>query len=207
MSDNDTLQYWRILKKDNGVVKTLQGTPIKEGDEVRFAWAFEDQTVGFRDYLDDVFGRRRNQVPSELSKKVLYLKMPWPRFERYLDGQSINSMLLSEIDSVDRKYADVRVVPGSLPTTEVTEVIDEVEGQEPAKEGEGVKNISSRRYILEDVSFRIDPVANDGRGDVDDYLLRGLMQHTPVPEEVKPKVLSPFTIEMIVLMFWIGFGF
>lgn len=62
MSESDTPQYWRILK----VGASTLGEHIKEGDSIRLCWAFSDQTTGFRDYVDDVFGRRRIQCPPEL---------------------------------------------------------------------------------------------------------------------------------------------
>jgi hypothetical protein len=77
ISDRDEYQYWRIEKTAGGTV----GEPIKGGDSVRLCWKFADQITGFRDYLDDAFGRRRNQCPPELESTTLYLKVPWPRFE------------------------------------------------------------------------------------------------------------------------------
>lgn len=78
MSDRDEMQYFRILKVGS---TSQRKTPIKNGDEIRLAWAFKDQTTGFRDYKDDVFGRRQTERPADVKSKVLYLKMPWPRFE------------------------------------------------------------------------------------------------------------------------------
>lgn len=77
VSDNDEYQYWRIQKAEGGML----GEPIRGGDTVRLSWKFSDQTVGFRDFKDDVFGRRRNHCPPELSSTTLHLKVPWPRFE------------------------------------------------------------------------------------------------------------------------------
>lgn len=77
MSDRDEFQYWRILK----VGGSRPGEHIKGGDQVRLCWAFKDQTTGFRDFTQDAFGRRENQCPAELQSSVLFLKVPWPRFE------------------------------------------------------------------------------------------------------------------------------
>ena len=77
ISDADEYQFWRIQKVDGGI----PGEPIKGGDAVRLTWRFADQTLGFRDYKDDVFGRRCNHCPPEVSTPELYLKVPWPRFE------------------------------------------------------------------------------------------------------------------------------
>lgn len=141
MSDSDENQYWRILKKNGGV----EGEYIKEGDEVRFCWAFSDQVTGFRDYTDDVFGRRRNQCPPELAGSILYLKLPWPRFET----ATAHSMIMSSMASTEAQAVDLKV--------------------RPAKAG-------AYKYVMQDVSFRIDSVANGGLGDTNDYLLRGADQ-------------------------------
>lgn len=154
MSNNDEVQYWRILKK-GGV---YQGEHIREGDEIRLCWAFADQTTGFRDFTDDVFGRRRNHVPEELRSSVLYLKVPWPRFEPIEkpgdNGTPIpNSLILSTVADETETYVDI-------PTVLATEL--------------GGSGLAS--HVMQDVSFRIDPVANNGEGDGEDYLLDGINQ-------------------------------
>ncbi|EUC28058.1 hypothetical protein COCCADRAFT_64920, partial [Bipolaris zeicola 26-R-13] len=94
MSDRDEYQYWRIEKTSGGT----PGEPIKGGDSVRLCWQFSDQTTGFRDYQDDVFGRRRNQCPPELQSTRLYLKVPWPRFE---PKNTPTAMLMSAQSTID----------------------------------------------------------------------------------------------------------
>ena len=141
MSSSDESQYWRILKVG---AKSMREN-IKEGDTIRLCWVFADQTTGFRDFVDDIFGRRRNHCPPELASKVLYPKLPWPCFEDITkesrDAAGSNSMVM-----------------GLQPDPEDywTELLH----------GKG-----SSMFMLQDVSFRIDPVANDGRGDTSDYLL------------------------------------
>ncbi|MCJ1379493.1 hypothetical protein MMC17_002594 [Xylographa soralifera] len=148
MSDIDEFQYWRILKKDF----TAPSEHIKEGDEIRLAWSFKDQTTGFRDYKDDLFGRRRNQCPPELQSGVLYLKLPWPRFEwndRDVEGKEgarSNIMVMSTLSAT----------------------------QETAEEMETALGTFS--YVMQDVRFRIDTVANNGLGDANDYMLRDVRQ-------------------------------
>ncbi|KAH7118725.1 hypothetical protein B0J11DRAFT_582534 [Dendryphion nanum] len=148
MSDSDENQYWRILK----VGAVTEGEHIKEGDEVRFCWVFKDQLTGFRDYRDDIFGRRRNQCPPELESSVLYLKLPWPRFE----STAANTMMLSPVLPP--------VVAGQVDTVAL-EVL-------PARgKGDG-----TYKYVAQDVRFRIDTVANEGLGDSGDYLLKDIRQ-------------------------------
>lgn len=141
MSENDEYQYWRILK----VGADDEGEHIKEGDEVRLSWAFADQTTGFRDFYGDTFGRRRNHCPPELESAVLFIKMPWPRFET---GGTPNTLVMAPYPQLDPQILQIKTQ--SSPTTGFT-------------------------YIMEDVSFRIDTVANEGHGDSEDYLMRGLL--------------------------------
>ncbi|KAJ9636432.1 hypothetical protein H2199_008107 [Coniosporium tulheliwenetii] len=147
MSERDEYQYWRILKKG----ATAAGEHIKEGDEIRLCWAFSDQTTGFRDYTEDVFGRRRNQCPPELESSVLYMKLPWPRFESQMTDPrnkyglpSPNSMVMLPLASTEPEAVDMKVLPAK---------------------GE------LYRYVMQDVGFRIDTVANNGLGDTGDYML------------------------------------
>lgn len=142
MSDSDEYQFWRIMKVGSDDV----GEHIKEGDQVRLCWAFADQTTGFRDYSLDAFGRRRNQCPPELESDVLFMKMPWPRFEN--SGTAPNSMVMSPLAGAGPRVMDIK-----------TAVRD-----------------AGYKYVVEDITFRIDTVANGGYGDAEDYLLRGLLQ-------------------------------
>lgn len=77
MSDRDEYQYWRVLK----VNASNSGEALQAGDEIRLCWAFSDQTAGFRDYTNDAFGRRQANIPPDVRDDVLFLKVPWPRFE------------------------------------------------------------------------------------------------------------------------------
>lgn len=74
MSDSDEYQYWRIIKTDPS--QKL----IKPGDEIRLCWDFRDQTTGWRDFSQDIFGRRQPCAPFDAAGP-LFLKVPWPRFE------------------------------------------------------------------------------------------------------------------------------
>ncbi|KAJ9652203.1 hypothetical protein H2201_009237 [Coniosporium apollinis] len=121
------------------------GEHIKEGDEVRLCWAFSDQVTGFRDYTKDVLGRR-NQCPPELESSVLYMKLPWPRFETQsiLAGANTpppNSMIMVPLPATEPQTIDLKVLPA---------------------------NDGAFKYVMQDVSFRTDTAANEGLGDTDD---------------------------------------
>lgn len=154
MSDIADVQYWRILKRG----ATRFGENIKEGDTIRLCWSFKDQKVGFRDFQDDVFGRRRNQIPPELDSGVLFLKLPWPRFESLqTPGEDGRPMPNAMVMSTGAEEADSLMQLMNLPAMN--------------RGGPG-----SSTYAVQDVAFRIDTVANDGKGDVDDYMLKGIDQ-------------------------------
>jgi hypothetical protein len=153
MSDIEEPHYWRLLKKN----AQKMGEQVKEGDEIRFCWACSDQTTGFRDYYEDVFGRRRNQIPEELQDVVLYLKVPWPRFQGTISTDPNTdlpfpcSMVMSPDPSLTEVYMDLNVLPGKG---------------------------TPFKYAVQDVSFRIDTVANQDRGDSDDYMMKVLQKGT-----------------------------
>jgi hypothetical protein len=147
MSDDDQPQYWRILKKNGGAL----GEHIKEGDEVRLAWAFSDQLTGFRDFLDDIFGRRRAQCPDELKTQILYMKLPWPRFETLVPpvgrgDPSPSSMFMAPSDSTNPIYVNMNTAHGMY------------------------------KYVGQDVSFRIDLISKQPYGDAFDYMLKDVVQ-------------------------------
>jgi len=150
MSDDDQPQYWRILKKDGGVL----GQHIKEGDEIRLCWAFSDQLTGFRDFLNDIFGRRRAQCPDELKNQILYMKLPWPRFETLspvkegvkVGDASPSSMFMAPSDTIDPIVVNMNTRNGMY------------------------------KYVGQDVSFRIDLISTQPYGDVFDYMLKGVDQ-------------------------------
>ncbi|KAK5110589.1 hypothetical protein LTR85_000989 [Meristemomyces frigidus] len=106
MSDSDQYQYWRLLKTGS----TQPGEPIKAGDEVQLCWSFKDQTTGYRDYVEDTFGRRQTLPPSG-STDVLYLKVPWPRFEN--TGHP-TAMIMSSDVSAGETVTDVVTAHGTF---------------------------------------------------------------------------------------------
>lgn len=134
LSDLDEYQYWRILK----VGAINPGEPIMPGDTVRLCWAFKDQTTGFRDFTDDAFGRRQMRPSIEKDTGVLYLKVPWPRFEGL--GTPTTMIMSSQ--------------PSSMPSPTLVNVM--IDGQA------GVKP-----YTPEDIQFRLD-VLDQETGDAND---------------------------------------
>ncbi|RGP72590.1 hypothetical protein FLONG3_6598 [Fusarium longipes] len=156
MSDSKEIHIWRILKKG-----ALPGTkpPIYEGDEIILAWCFQDQVCGYRDFTEDVFGRRRTVAPNESKNSVLYMKLPWPRFEpvQSLPDQEEplpNALMMSEVP----QPGDSKLTPGDQ-----IRVISKQQSK-------------TTQILVEECIFRLDLVKEYGRGDVDDYLLQGVSQ-------------------------------
>ncbi|KAI7161520.1 hypothetical protein KC349_g2699 [Hortaea werneckii] len=170
MSDRDEYQYWRLLKAaGEGSTAPQPGEPIQAGDEIRLAWSFKDQTTGYRDYVDDVFGRRQTCPPREMpttgsggggsgSDLVLYLKVPWPRFEN--TGRP-TAMIMCADESTKEIVQDVQTARGRF------------------------------KYALQDVRFRLDEVPNGGKGDSEDYLLQGVVQEGDTPRGLSLTVHQP----------------
>ncbi|RMY73288.1 hypothetical protein D0863_03958 [Hortaea werneckii] len=176
MSDRDEYQYWRILKTGEGTTVPQPGEPIQAGDEIRLAWSFRDQTTGYRDYVDDVFGRRQTGPPSDIPSTttnnttstggsgsgggdlVLYLKVPWPRFEN--TGRP-TAMIMCADGSSKEIVKDVQTARGRF------------------------------KYALQDVRFRLDAVPNGGKGDSEDYLLQGVVQEGDTPRGLNLTVHQP----------------
>ncbi|KAJ4200959.1 hypothetical protein NW767_007094 [Fusarium falciforme] len=158
MSDDDGIQIWRILKKGAAPGDKIN---IKEGDQVRLAWRFSDQTSGYRDFTDDVFGRRRTSPPAGMEDGTLYMKLPWPRFEPLTsqpDQQTTlpNALLMSENFQDSEQPAQL----GPVNTVYAKKTL----------------NQDSQTFALQDCTFRLDLVSNQGQGDMNDYLLLGIIQ-------------------------------
>lgn len=152
MSDESQGHIFRILKKGS----TQPGETIKEGDEIRLCWAFQDQTAGFRDFANGAFGRRRHNWPAELEQSPLFFKLPWPRFESLAapegDGQPIPNSLVMSSKAEEEGTIDMFSI---LPAWNSTGVGSKV------------------MYGVQDVCFSLD-VVEDSLGDSeDDYMLQG----------------------------------
>lgn len=59
----------------------MKGCRYKFGDLFWFTGSFSDQTSGFRDFVDDSYGRRHLTRPSEIKGDNICFKIPFPRFE------------------------------------------------------------------------------------------------------------------------------
>ena len=123
--------YWRVLKAQ----EDQENSNLVDGDVVRFSWSFSDQLAGFRDFLDDSFGRRCFTKPDGV-ENALYLKVPYPRFEKMnsTDGMALVMCGASETKPV---VESVIVVPLST----------EDQGSAP-----------TINYNYHDLSFRLDTV-------------------------------------------------
>ena len=169
MSDSDEYQYWRIIKSDPSQPH------IKSGDEVRLIWDFQDQTTGWRDFTQDVFGRRQVSLPtsndgSTAIKGSLFLKVPWPRFEK----SGTSTALILSPDSGDLSAKSIKVN-----NKVASQTFD---------------------YCLQDLKFRMDLVSYNGRGDAEDYMMNKLTM-----EGVNVTVRLPGnTLQMHSDIFWFG---
>lgn len=179
MSDIEDAQYWRILKRG----ATTAGENIQEGDPIRLCWSFADQTVGFRDFTADVFGRRRCQPPPGMENAVLFPKLPWPRFE-------------SLKTPVDGKAAPNAMVM-STETGEETKIVEL-----PCRQAER-QAVNGAPYGIQDVCFRIDIVANDGKGDGDDYLLKDVRQTSTMSAAERMTLVIQQRQQMMYRMFFL----
>ncbi|KAM0543698.1 hypothetical protein ACHAPJ_012147 [Fusarium lateritium] len=144
ITDHPDPVYWRILKTNHS--DASGSDQIKFGDNIRLCWRFSDQASGWRDYLDDFYGRRRFDAPAELrpDEDTLYLKAPFPRFEGFSDQQGM-SMLLSTAKNTEPFLHLVTVLDRSAP--------------------KGLKDVT---YNLFDLTFRLDYVG--GPGELIDYM-------------------------------------
>ncbi|KAJ4243310.1 hypothetical protein NW762_014835 [Fusarium torreyae] len=85
ISSTDEPCYWRLEQADTSQALKLKGDRHTYGDAYRLTWSFSDQTSGFRDFVNDSYGRRNLTRPAEIGDK-LCLKIPFPRFESMNSG-------------------------------------------------------------------------------------------------------------------------
>ncbi|WAO95448.1 Hypothetical protein NCS54_01307100 [Fusarium falciforme] len=139
--------YWRVLKV-NAKTGGKDANQLKYGDPIRLCWRFSDQTSGWRDYVDDYYGRRRFDHPAELGKNegALYLKAPFPRFEALDDPQGM-SLVLSSAATKDP-------------------ILTKLKLREPSAPG-GSEQVA---YNLFDLTFRLDFVPANGQVEAYEYM-------------------------------------
>ena len=163
MSSTDEPSYWRAER----VASMSTDVRIKDGDEIRLCWRFSDQVSGFRDYYDDLYGRRHFQRPAECEYDSFYFKVPYLCFENVTGSAGI-AMVTSPANVKEPIVYSMRVLPTKRETNE--QVVN---------------------YSLHDVRFRLDSVGayilifysfsffavahvinpgNDGLGDAADYM-------------------------------------
>ncbi|KAH7205652.1 hypothetical protein BKA60DRAFT_599907 [Fusarium oxysporum] len=140
ISSTDEPCYWRLEPVETSGISKMEGDRYKFGNSFRLTWSFSDQTSGFRDFVDDSYGRRNLTRPSEIKSDKLCFKVPFPRFEGMLSDYM--AVLMSTALTTD-------------PIIEKIKVLDGYNQEKP--------------YNLHDLSFRVDMVGNDGNGDKNDY--------------------------------------
>ncbi|KAI7762618.1 hypothetical protein LZL87_008964 [Fusarium oxysporum] len=140
ISSTDEPCYWRLEPVETSGISRMKGDRYKFGDSFRLTWSFSDQTSGFRDFVDDSYGRRNLTRPSEIKSDKLCFKAPFPRFEGMLSDYM--AVLMSTALTTD-------------PIIEKIKVLDGYNQEKP--------------YNLHDLTFRVDLVGNDGNGDKNDY--------------------------------------
>ncbi|KAF5602069.1 uncharacterized protein FSUBG_7904 [Fusarium subglutinans] len=140
ISSTDEPCYWRLEPAETSGISRMKGDRYKFGDSFRLTWSFSDQTSGFRDFVDDSYGRRNLTRPSDIKSDKLCLKVPFPRFE-----------------SMSSDYMAVLMSP-ALTTDPIIEKIKVLDGFNQEK-----------TYNFHDLTFRVDLVGNDGNGDKNDY--------------------------------------
>ncbi|KAM5372385.1 hypothetical protein ACJA88_009134 [Fusarium oxysporum] len=140
ISSTDEPCYWRLEPVETSGISKMKGDRYKFGDSFRLTWSFSDQTSGFRDFVDDSYGRHNLTRPSEIKSDKLCFKVPFPRFEGMLSDYM--AVLMSTALTTD-------------PIIEKIKVLDGYNQEKP--------------YNLHDLSFRVDMVGNDGNGDKNDY--------------------------------------
>ncbi|RKK69622.1 hypothetical protein BFJ69_g12564 [Fusarium oxysporum] len=140
ISSTDEPCYWRLEPVETSGISKMEGDRYKFGNSFRLTWSFSDHTSGFRDFVDDSYGRRNLTRPSEIKSDKLCFKVPFPRFEGMLSDYM--AVLMSTALTTD-------------PIIEKIKVLDGYNQEKP--------------YNLHDLSFRVDMVGNDGNGDKNDY--------------------------------------
>ncbi|KAH0524200.1 hypothetical protein TsFJ059_009100, partial [Trichoderma semiorbis] len=153
ITDAGAAPYWRVQKMQGG--SRQNGELIRDSDHIRLCWSFADQRGGFRDYTDDVFGRRRFHVPED-EPENLYVKLPFPGFQRSDTADGIAMIMHTE--EATKSYATTLNV---LPHKEFD-------------------NVGIATYGLYDLSFRLDVLDTPGQQELNDFMIYGLKQPSEI---------------------------
>lgn len=135
--------YWRVCKMQSNSTGA-DADRVKFGETIRLCWKFSDQLSGWRDYKEDLYGRRRFDKPPEVAEDALYLKAPFPRFEALNSADGMSLVMSSEATTA--------------PMTKTFKL----------KTPEG--GLKDATYSLYDLPLRFDHVGNNGSGDSGDYM-------------------------------------
>ncbi|TGJ82963.1 hypothetical protein E0Z10_g5810 [Xylaria hypoxylon] len=150
IQSSDEPCYWRLRRLDdtaNSSLKRKQES-FRYGETFRLTWSFSDQAAGYRDFVDDIYGRRSYTKPAGILEETLCLKMPYPRFEPTSDNSGISLVLHSALTS--------------------DPILQSLQVRRTHVEGPGPD--SNITYTLYDVPFRVDYVGDDGAGDAQDFM-------------------------------------
>ncbi|QGJ00606.1 hypothetical protein CEK26_002050 [Fusarium fujikuroi] len=163
ISSTDEPCYWRLETVETPGISKMKGDRYKFGDSFRLTWSFSDQTSGFRDFVDDSYGRRNLNRPSEMKSDKLCFKVPFPRFESM--SSDYIALLMSTALTTD-------------PIIDKIKVLDGFNQEKP--------------YNFHDLTFRVDLVGNDGNGDKDDYANLATTSWQELDQKLSPgeKLLS-----------------
>ena len=122
MTSSGEAPFWRIQKDFSHDVNG--GQFVKEGDTISLCWRFSDQSAGFRDFQDDVFGRRRFTKPDDVEDELTF-KIPFPGFQKGTGSGNESMgmpMIMSAIKESRPILQSLRVLPwkDDLASAEVT---------------------------------------------------------------------------------------
>lgn len=113
MTSSPDPSFWRIFK-----VNSNDRQDIREGEAVRFSWQFSDQTSGFRDFMDDSFGRRRFSIPDG-ANNAQFIKIPFPGFHDSSNNEF--ALVMSGANTPNPVLEPFQIRPNpDDPTTNVT---------------------------------------------------------------------------------------
>ena len=140
ISTSGEAAFWRLQRPPATYDAKEQGGSIfREGDTVRLCWRFSDQTSGFRDFYEDIFGRLRHVRPAEIPDE-LFIKAPFPGFQKLDELQrDARALVMDPNRGRDPFYGSIPVVAYNLD-----------------KSKDGDFTASQVTYNLFDLTFRLD---------------------------------------------------